>query len=389
MIIRDTRASRSSGCAGPARRRWPLLLGLLLPLLSEVACGGGGKKQLGPPPIPVTTGTVTLKTVPLAVRAIGHVEPIATVAVKARIGGELVEVHFREGQQVRAGETLFTIDPRPYQAALRQAQAQLARDQAMATKAEADVARYTDLVAKDFVTKEQFDQIQANAASSRASIQADQANVENARLQLAYCTIKAPISGRTGDLSVKQGNLIPANGERALVTINQTKPINALFTLPAQLLPALVDHDGKRLLVTAMLPDEKQPEQGLLTFVDNAVDPATSTVRLKATFANESERLWAGQFVDVTLTLGEEQDRVVAPSSAVQTGQQGDYVFVVKADGTVDLRKVSVARRDGSDAVIAAGLERGDTVVTDGQIRLVPGAKVEIKQALGSGSAQP
>jgi membrane fusion protein, multidrug efflux system len=387
MIIRDKRASQSSGLASRAPRRWPLL-GLLLPLLAAVACDGGGKKQLAPPPIPVTTGSVGLKTVPLSVRAIGHVEPIATVAVKARIGGELVAVHFREGQNVRAGETLFTIDPRPYQAALRQAEAQLARDQALARKAEADVSRYTDLVAKDFVTKEQYDQIQANAASSRASLQADQANVENARLQLAYCTIRAPISGRTGDLSVKQGNLIPANGERALVTINQTKPINALFTLPAQLLPALVDHDGKRLAVTATLPDEPQPEHGFLTFIDNGVDPATSTVRLKATFANESERLWAGQFVDVTLTLGEEPNRVVAPSSAVQTGQQGDYVYVVKADGTVDLRRVSVLRRDGNDAVIGAGLAKGDTVVTDGQIRLSPGAKVEVKQALDSGSAQ-
>ena len=215
---------------------------------------------------------------------------------------------------MRAGDTLFTIDPRQYQAALRQAEAQLARDQALARKAEADVARYGDLVAKDFVTKEQYDQIQANAGSARASIQADQANVENARLQLAYCTIKAPISGRTGDLSVKQGNLIPANADRALVTINQTKPINVVFTLPAQLLPELVDHDGKKLTVSATLPDEKKPEQGVLTFVDNGVDPATSTVRLKASFANESERLWAGQFVDVTLTLGEERDRVVAPA---------------------------------------------------------------------------
>jgi multidrug efflux system membrane fusion protein len=363
-----------------------LLLWLLVPLATLTACGAGGKKQAGPPPIPVTTGNVVLKTVPLTVRAIGHVEPIATVAVKARIGGELVKVHFREGQDVRAGETLFTIDPRQYQAALRQAEAQLARDPALAKKAEADVARYTDLVAKDFVTKEQYDQIQANAASARASIQADQAYLENARLQLAYCTIKAPIGGRTGDLSVKQGNLIPANG--ALLTINQIKPINVTFTLPAQLLPQLVDHDGKRLMVTATLPDEKKPAQGVLTFIDNGVDPATSTVRLKATFANESERLWAGQFVDVTLTLGEERDRVVAPASAVQTGQQGDYVFVVKTDGSVDLRQVTVERRDESDAVIAAGLEGGDTVVTDGQIRLVPGAKVEIRKELTSGSAQ-
>jgi multidrug efflux system membrane fusion protein len=318
------------------------------------------------------------QTVAVTVRAIGHVEPIATVAVKARIGGTLDKVHFREGQNVRAGDVLFTIDPRQYAAALRQAEAQLARDQALARKADADVARYADLVAKDFVTKEQYDQILANAGALRAGAQADQAMLDNARLQLAYCTITAPISGRTGNLSIKTGNLIKANDDRGLVTINQIKPIDVSFTVPAQLLPAIAKHDGQHLKVAATLPEQRQPEDGSLTFVDNGVDPATSTVLLKATFANADERLWAGQFVDVTLTLGEESDRIVAPANAVMTGQQGNYVFVVKPDKTVDLRIVKVARQDEAQAVIDSGLREGDTVVTDGQLRLVPGATVDL-----------
>lgn len=350
-------------------------------------CTGGQKKASGPPPVPVTTAVAVRKTVPVSVRAIGHVEPIATVAVKARIGGELSQVHFTEGQNVRAGETLFTIDPRQYAAELRQAEAQLARDQALAKKAEADVARYRDLVAKDFVTKEQYDQIVATAGSARASVEADQANVDNARLQLAYCTITSPIAGRTGNLSVKVGNLIKANDDHGLVTINQIKPINVSFTVPAQLLPQIGKSEDRHLRVRAVLPGEAKAEDGTLTFVDNGVDPATSTVLLKATFPNESERLWAGQFVDVTLVLGEERDRVVAPASAVLTGQQGDYVFVVKPDKTVDMRVVKVARRDETDAVIDSGLQAGDTVVTDGQLRLVTGTRIEVKaagQATGS-----
>jgi multidrug efflux system membrane fusion protein len=351
--------------------------GLAAAGLGLSACTRDTHAERSQPPVPVTVAQVTRQTVPVTVRAIGHVEPIATVAVKARIGGTLDKVHFREGQNVRAGDVLFTIDPRQYAAELRQAEAQLARDQALAKKADADVARYADLVAKDFVTKEQYDQMLANAGALRASAQADQASLDNARLQLAYCTITAPISGRTGNLSVKTGNLIRADDDRGLVTINQIKPIDVSFTVPAQLLAAIVKRDGQRLKVTAVLPEQELPENGTLTFVDNGVDPATSTVLLKATFANEDERLWAGQFVDVNLLLGEEADRIVAPAMAVQTGQQGSYVFVVKPDKTVDLRIVKVARQDETQAVIDSGLKAGETVVTDGQLRLVPGAKVE------------
>jgi membrane fusion protein, multidrug efflux system len=354
-------------------------------LMALGGCRRGDKARREPPPVPVVVGTVVRKAVPVSMRAVGSVVPIATVAVKARIGGELTKVHFREGQTVRAGDVLFTIDPRSYQAALRQAQAQLARNQALAKKAEADVARYAELVAKDFVTKEQYDGIVANGGSLLAAVQADQANVDNAKLQLAYCTITAPIAGRIGELSVKQGNLIQANGERPLVTINQVRPIDVSFTVPAQLLPELVKRRGEQLKVSVTLPDEKGAEDGVLTFVDNGVDPATSTVRLRATFANAAERLWAGQFVDVTLRLSEEADRVVAPATAVQAGQQGDYVFVVKPDQKVELRVVKVSRRDEHAAVISSGLEGGETVVTDGHIRLKPGDRVEAKGNLTQG----
>jgi multidrug efflux system membrane fusion protein len=352
---------------------------LVLPMLLGGALAGcsGGPGQTAPPPVPVTTATVVRQTVPLTAHTIGNVEAIATVGIKSQVTGELTEVHFREGQTVREGDTLFTIDSRPYVAALQQAQAQLARDQALAKKAEADVARYKDLVAKDFVTKEQYDQIVASAASTQATVQADQANVDNVRVQLGYCTIKAPFSGRTGNLLVKLGNIVKANADTPMMTLNQLRPIYVTFTLPAQLLPQITDGHGKSLKIEAKIPNEDAVEQGTLTFVDNSVDAATATVLLKGTFPNKDDRLWPGQFIDVTLFLGEQQDRVVAPAAAVEADQQGDHVFVVKPDQTVDLVSVQVDRRDEKIAVIASGLKGGETVVTDGQLRLVPGAKVK------------
>jgi multidrug efflux system membrane fusion protein len=372
----------------------PRLLRLaVLPALAATAllgaCGGGGRQAPVRPSVPVTVGKVVQKTMPVTFRAIGHVEAIATVAIRVRIGGELQKVWFAEGQSVAQGATLFTIDPRQYEAALRLAQAQLAKDRALLEKAEADIKRYEGLVKQDFVTKEQYDQIIATAASLRAGVAADQANVDNATLQLAYCTITSPVEGRTGNLMIKPGNLVTANDSKELVTINQTRPIYATFSVPGQLLPDLTRNNGSRVGVTASLPQNVgSPEEGTLTFVDNAVDTATGTILLKATFANKDERLWPGQFVDIVATLGQEANRIVAPASAVQTGQQGQYVFVVKADGTVELRPVKVDRIDEAEAVIHTGLTAGETVVTDGQLRLVPGAKVEIKSGLGAAEKQ-
>ena len=355
-----------------------------------VGCGGAKQQVRAQPPVPVTAAKVVQKTVPLTFRAIGHVEPISTVGVKARIGGELQKVWFREGQDVRAGATLLTIDPRQYDAALRQAEAQLAKDQALMNKANADVQRYAQLVKQDFVTKQDNDQVVATAESLRATVASDQANLDNARLQVAYCTITSPVDGRTGNLNVKAGNLVKADDTSPLVTINQMKPIYVSFSVPAQLLPQLAKHNGNRITVAASLPQSSgPPEDGVLSFVDNAVDTATSTILLKATFANQDERLWPGQFVDVVVTLGDEPNRIVAPAAAVQTSQQGQYVFVIKADQTVELRPVKVERMDEVEAVIASGLAAGETVVTDGQLRLVPGAKVEIKQGVGQAGGRP
>jgi membrane fusion protein, multidrug efflux system len=353
------------------------------------ACGGGQQQRRVQPAVPITAAKAVEKTVSVTFRAIGHVEAIATVAVKARIGGELQKAWFTEGQGVPKGATLFTIDARQYDAALRLAEAQLAKDKALLAKAESDTKRYQGLVKQDFVTKEQYDQIIATAAALRAAVEADQASLDNARLQVAYCTITTPIEGRTGNLNVKVGNLVKADDSTPLVTINQMRPIFASFSVPAQLLPQLTKHDGNRITVTATLPQNPgPPEQGTLTFVDNAVDTATGTILLKAAFANKDERLWPGQFVEIVVTLGEEPNRIVVPAPAVQTSQQGQYVFVVKDDQTVELRPVKVDRMDEAEAVIEKGLTAGETVVTDGQLRLTPGVKVEIKTGLGSAEKQ-
>lgn len=349
-------------------------------------CGGGSSAAPRPqPPVPVSVAEVQQRTMPLAVRAVGHVEAIASVAVRPRVGGELVKIHFTEGQAVTAGQALFTIDPRPYEAALREAEARLARDQALSRKAEADVARYEDLVRRDFVTREQFDLIKASAESLRATVAADLAAVDSARLQLDYCSVTSPVSGRSGTLGVKPGNLVKANDDKALVTINQTRPIHVVFAVPAEYLGAVRGKAAAGLKVNAHLPGAPgAPEPGTLAVVDNAVDVATGTIALKAVFKNEGERLWPGQFVDVELVLEEQQGRLVVPAAAVQVGQNGTYVWVVDREGKVEQRPVALARQDERDAVLDEGVRAGETVVTDGQLRLVPGARVEVKGGPGA-----
>ena len=356
-----------------------------------VGCGGSERGARGaPPPVPVLAGKVERKAMPVAFRAIGNVEAIETVGVKARVGGELQKVSFAEGRSVHAGDVLFTIDPRPHRAALDQAEALLARDEALLAKAEEDTRRYAGLVEKDFVTREQFAQITSNAAALRAAVAADRAKVESARLDLSFCTIKAPVSGRTGNLMVKVGNLIKANDDKPMVTINQTAPIYIAFAVPAQLLPAVLERRAEAVGVEAVVPGAAgPPASGTLTFIDNAVDTSTSTILLKATFANQDERLWPGQFVDVTVTLGQEADSVVCPSAAVQTGQQGQFVFVINDDQTVELRPVVVKRVHDLDAIIGSGLEGGETVVTDGHLRLAPGARVVLKEGVSEKGETP
>jgi multidrug efflux system membrane fusion protein len=374
-----------------ARSRFPLVLPAALAAALSAGCSGGpgsqaagGAEGQAAPAVPVQVGRVTREAVPVEVHAIGTVTSRSTVEIKAQVGGEVTAVHFREGQDVTKGQPLFTIDPRPYQAAVQEAEARLARDRALAVKSEADVERYADLVEKDYVTREQYDQIRANAESQRATVKADEAALEQARLELGWTTLAAPVSGRTGKLLVHAGNVVKAN-DLPLVVIQQVEPVDVAFSVAQSYLDEVRARSAAGELTATAAPPGGAAHDGALTFIDNAVDPATGTIALKATFPNRDRALWPGQFVNVTLDLAMEQDAVVAPAPAVQTGQEGAYVFVVQGDGTVESQSVEVSRTVGQKAVIAHGLSGGETVVTDGQLRLVPGAKVEPQTAEAAG----
>lgn len=338
--------------------------------------------------VPVTADKAVQKKVPVQISAIGTVEAYSTVGIKAQTGGELTRVSFKEGQDVNKGDLLFTIDTRPYEAALRQAEAILARDNVQIENARQDVRRYEELVRKGYVAKQQYDQVIANASALEATVNADKAMVENARLQLKYCSIYAPITGRTGSLIVNQGNLIKANADNPMVVINQLQPIYVSFSIPESYLPEIKKYKllGRAKVEAALSKVDGHPAEGLLTFIDNAVDRTTGTIRLKATFANKEKQLWPGQFVNVVMTLAAQPNAIVVPSQAVQTGQNGQYVFVVKSDLTVEYRAIVVARTLDDETVIEKGLNAGEQVVTDGQLRIIPGAKVEIKSSHHSGN---
>ncbi|MFZ3137499.1 MAG: efflux RND transporter periplasmic adaptor subunit [Thermodesulfovibrionales bacterium] len=357
---------------------------ILLPAFFS-ACSGKPAQAPPKPPVPVTAATVIQKTVPVQINTIGNVEAYSTVSVKSQIGGILNHVHFREGQDVNKGALLFTIDPRPYEAALRQAEANLAKDTAQLENAREEVRRYAELVKKGYVAQEQYDQIRTNATAFEATVNADKAVVENARLQLKYCYIYSPLTGRTGNLFANEGNLIKANADNPMVIINQIQPTYVTFSVPEQYLSEIKKYmSGGKILVEAFITTGKDnPEEGVLTFVDNTVDVATGTIKLKATFANNKKRLWPGQFVDVVIVLTTQPNAIVVPSQSVQTGQKGQYVFVIKDDLTVEDRPVTVGRMLNSETVIEKGLQAGEKVVTDGQLRLVPGAKVQLKEKTG------
>ncbi|MDH4028478.1 MAG: efflux RND transporter periplasmic adaptor subunit [Nitrospirota bacterium] len=329
---------------------------------------------------PVTVVPVVRKTVPVTLRAIGNVEAYSNVAIKARVGGELMSVNFREGQEVAKGDLLFSIDPRPYEAALAAAKANLARDEALARKAGEDVVRYTSLVEEQLVSREDYDRVRTNAEALKATVDADRAAIDNARLQMEYCKIYAPVSGRAGGLLVDQGNLVRANDDAPLVVINQIQPVSVSFSVPEHDLREIKKYSaGGRIMVSAFISDKDiSPADGELSFIDNKVDLATGMVTLKATFANRDKSLWPGQFISVVMTLAQQHDAVVAPSQAVQTGQQGQFVFVVK-DDTAELRPVTTGISYEDLTVIEKGLLPGEQIVMDGQMRLFPGAKVEIK----------
>ena len=355
---------------------------LMITVALGLAMACSGTKQKPPEDkVPVTVAVAEQRDMPTQLRAIGSVQPISTVAVRALVGGQLTRVWFKEGEDVRRGQMLFTIDPRPYQAALLQAQANLARDQAQLKNAQAEAARYAELVKKDYVTREDYDRITSGAEAAKAVVAADRANVENARLQLAYCEIRSPMDGRTGSLQVHAGNIVRANDTTPLVTINQVTPVYVQFAIPERELATLRARSGSQVIPVQATPASggSTIEQGRLTFLDNAVDQQTGTITLKATFPNTDRALWPGQYVNVIATLATQANAVVVPSQAVQVGQRGQFVYVVKADTSVEMRPITVAQANGDQTIIASGVTPGETVVTDGQLRLTPKSKVEIK----------
>lgn len=356
-----------------------------LALLS--ACSGRGVRGNSAQPavlpaVPVTIATAAQKTVPVQVRTIGNGEAYSTVQVKSQVEGEVERVYFQEGQDVKKGDLLFTIDSRPFQAALKQSEANLARDVAQEKNARAQAGRSKKLLDEGITSKEQFDQIAANAAALAAAVRADRAAVETAKIQLGYCSIYSPIDGRTGSLMVHPGNIVKAN-DTPLVVINQISPLYVDFSVPEQYLPDIKKYLAHgRLRVEASVPkDEGRPEEGVITFVNNTVDSSTGTILLKGTFSNPQKRLWPGQFINLVVTLTSQPNAVVVPTQAVQTGQTGQYVYVVKPDLSVEIRPVIPGSAFGGDEVIEKGLRPGEKVVTDGQLMLFPGARVQVKNS--------
>ena len=369
--------------------------------------GGGGA-------VPVVTAKVGQKDVPIDIAVVGNVEAYSTISVKAQVGGEITKVFFKEGDLVKKGDPLFTIDPRPLEAALAQVKANLAKDQALLAQAQANLARdiaqekyartesgrYNKLASEGIVSKDQGEQLTSNAdaleqsvmadraaiESAKAQAVADQANIANAEVQLGYTSIKSPIDGRTGNLTIKQGNVVPPNTTE-LVTINQIEPIYATFAVPESKLNEVKKYmAGGKVQVLAKLQDANSNESGTLTFIDNNVDMTTGTIKLKGTFDNKDRKLWPGQFVNVILRLAMQPNAIVVPNQAVQTGQDGAFVYVVKEDRSVEARPVIAGVRVDQDLVIDKGLEVGETIVVEGQLRLAPGIKVQMRDGKGGGA---
>ena len=398
---------------------YPILLLLFLETsFLVVGCSSEGQNNRPIVAIPVEVASVVRKKVPLQLRIIGNVQAYSTVTVKSRVAGQIMRVSFTEGQDVKKGDLLFMIDPRPFEAALKQAEANLERDLAQVKQAEANLERdmaqeknaeaeanrYKLLFERGVVSRQQYDKFRtdweallatvqadkAAKANAEAAVLADRAAVENAKLQLSYCSIHSPMEGRTGSLIVQEGNIIKEN-DANLVVINQINPIYVSFSVPEQYLGEIKKYMRVGTLeVEAAVPNhEGTPYQGFISFVDNAVDTGTGTIKLKGTFTNKDGRLWPGQFVNVVLKLTTEPNAIVVPSQAVQTGQQGQYVFVVKQDLTVESRPVVVSRTTDGETVVQKGLNPDEKVVTDGQLRLYPGAKVEIKNSNSAPSLKP
>ncbi len=389
-----THGKSRDGCATPGLRGTPhaaaaWLCGLLAGEALLAGCTRAETQtRVVREAVPVTVAKVVQKSMPVEIRAIGNVEPYSTVSVKSQVAGEVERVYFQEGQEVRKADLLFTIDSRTFEAALHQAQANLSRDQAEAKLARLQSERYQKLFKEGIASQDQYDRARTSDEALGGALRADQAAVENAKIKLSYCSIYSPLEGRTGSLMVDQGNVVKAN-EVSLVVIHQIKPVYVNFSVPERFLAEIKTRMAAgNLKVVADIPgDARGLLQGVLTFVDNAVDTTTGTIHLKGTFTNQDKRLWPGQFVNVVLTLAAQPNAIVVPSRAVQTGQSGEFVFVVKADLTAEMRPIVVSRSLEGEAVVEKGLKPGESVVTDGQLRLVPGGKVQIKNVPESNQA--
>lgn len=351
----------------------------------EGASGKGGKR--GGETVPIVAATVQTKTMPLQILAIGNVRPKATVAVKPRVTGQIAEVHFHEGQDVKAGDVLVEIDPAPFEVILAQAKARLTQAETQAAIARKQANRYTNMATSGGVSKEEVDNFKSTADAADSNTAAAAAAVKEAELQLSYCTVRSPLAGRAGRRVVDSGNVVKAD-ETDLVIINQLKPIEVIFSVPEQYFDEVQRYRQEAELEVTFTPSNGRESKGTLTFVDNAIKPATGTLEVKATMENEDLSLWPGQFGEVALTLVRQPNSLVVPATAVQTGQKGPYVFVVKDDRTVDLRDVELVRTVGGEAILRKGVSEGEVVVIDGHLRLARGTKVEVKPSVGTQGAQ-
>ncbi|HXT85976.1 MAG TPA: efflux RND transporter periplasmic adaptor subunit [Verrucomicrobiae bacterium] len=347
----------------------------------------GCTEHAAPPPdapaVPVLAAKAVSKSMPIELQEIGTGQAYSTVSVESQVAGIVSAVHYTQGQFVKKGDLLVSLDDRPFLAALQMAQANLSKDQSNLKLAQVQEGRYEELYKSGIVPKEQLDQFTSTASADEAAVQADEAAVQTAKLNVSYCSIYAPIDGRTGGQLIYPGTVVKANDLPVLVVINRISPIYVNFSVPQQYLGQIKSFMARgRLPIQATPADNTAPETGYLTFINNTVDSSTGTIQLKGDFQNRDLRLWPGEFVTVVLRLAEQQNATVVPSQAVQTGQQGDYIFVIKPDMTVESRTVKVSRTINGEAIIAEGVKPGDLVVTDGQLRLVPGTKVQIKTSL-------
>ena len=358
---------------------------LIVATAMAIGCsrGAGGAKPASARAVSVTAAAAQTKDVPVRLAAIGAGKAFATVEIRSMVRGPLARAEFKEGDEIKAGDKIFEIDPRPYDAALAQAQAYLERDKAQLAKAEADFRRAVELYKDQSISEAVYDQTRAAVDAAKATLAADQAALNNARLQLSYCRIQSPVRGRVGLLLVNVGNLVKDN-DTLLAVVNQTRPIYVDFSVPEQVLAELRKQmAAAKLPVTVTLPGLNQGSAtGEVSVINNAVDTTTGTVLLRALFANDDELLWPGQFANVSVTLSVQRGAVVVPANAVQVGQQGPYVYVIKPDQTVESRPVGTGEELGGETVIKEGVQPGETVVTSNHLRLNPGAKVQIKGAV-------